>query len=156
MMFVAFAHEPHRVFEHEAGDELAEKTALSRLGLAHARLRRPAQALRFYEEALALAHALGDRHHEADLLWYTSIQNAELGQHDHAIAGAESAIDLLGKMGSPQAEWLADYLEKYRGRDAGSRQGEPGEGGNPESRRRSSGPSLGMACQGQRVEPQVS
>jgi hypothetical protein len=57
---------------------------------------------------------LGDRQHEADLLWATAIQYAELGRRDEALAAGQAAIRSLREKGKPEADVLADYLHKFR------------------------------------------
>ncbi len=101
-------------YARAAGDRFAEKAALERLGLASSTLRDPTQALGFFEQALALAREVGDHKHEAELLWSMGIQHAELGQRDQALVQAQAAVDLFRKMGKPQADWFADYLQRYR------------------------------------------
>ncbi len=97
-----------------SGDRLAEKVALERLGLAASNVGDSHKALAFYEQALELARQVGDRHQEANLLWYQGIQLAELGQRDAAIATAQNAITLFSTLGKPQAGWYGAYLQKYR------------------------------------------
>jgi hypothetical protein len=79
----------------------------------------PARALPYFEQALALARELGDRQHQANLLWYAGIQNAELGRRDLALAQAQEAVDLLRSLGKPQADWYAHHLENYRTNNTG-------------------------------------
>ena len=43
-----------------------------------------------------------------------SIQHAEMGQRDLAIAKAEESIALFKAMGRPQAAWYGSHLQKYR------------------------------------------
>ncbi len=57
---------------------------------------------------------MGDRHQEANLLWYQGIQLAELGRRDDAIARAQDSINLFSQLGKPQAGWYGAYLQKYR------------------------------------------
>ncbi len=93
---------------------MAEKVALERLGLAASSVGDSHKALSHYEQALDLARQVGDRHQEANLLWYQGIQLAELGQRDAAISSAQEAIALFNTLGKPQAGWYGAYLQKYR------------------------------------------
>jgi tetratricopeptide (TPR) repeat protein len=110
-----------------AGDRFAAKLALERLGLACSSLRDHARALGFFEQALALTRAAGDRQHEAKLLWHLGVQYAELGQRDAAAAQAQAAIDLLETMADPQADLFAHHLRMYLVDDTGA----PRDDGRP-------------------------
>jgi tetratricopeptide (TPR) repeat protein len=113
-----------RAYAHEASDYVIEKLALNDLGLACSAVREHAKALRLFEQALVLARHVGDRRHEAKLLWHLGIEYAELGQRDTAIDNAQAAVNLLGTMDQPEANWLAGLLEKYRAGDADAWLGE--------------------------------
>jgi tetratricopeptide (TPR) repeat protein len=95
-------------------DLLGEKSTMERLGLAHWHLREFQVALSCFDQALNLARLVGDRMQAANLLWYQSIQYAELGDRDQAIAKAEESIALFKAMGRPQAAWYGSHLQKYR------------------------------------------
>jgi tetratricopeptide (TPR) repeat protein len=97
-----------------AGDRLAHKTALNHLGIFYLRTGVPAEAFACLQEAHSLARAVGDRQHEAELLWLLAIACAEVGDRPQADAKAQAVIDLLNTMGKPQARVLAEHLEKYR------------------------------------------
>ena len=112
----------------EAGDRFGEKNALTNLGMFFASYRNPGLAYEYFENAAALANTLGDRQHEAEMLWQMAIQLAELGQRDQLIAKANAAIDLLKSLGKPQAKVLADHLQKYLN---GETLMAPGAGGAP-------------------------
>jgi tetratricopeptide (TPR) repeat protein len=96
------------------GDPRAHKTALNHLGMFYLRTRMLAEAFAYLEEAHGLARAAGDRQHEAELLWLLAITCAEFGDRPQADAKAQAVIDLLNIMGKPQAQVLAEHLEKYR------------------------------------------
>src|SRR5580704_16919675 len=68
--------------------------------------------------AIALARALGDRQHEADLLWNSAIVYAESGEQDRAVESGQSAIALLESLGKPKARVYAEHLEKLSKRVA--------------------------------------
>jgi hypothetical protein len=91
--------------------------------MASSGLRDHTGALALFDQALTLARAIGDRQHEANLLWQQGIQYAELGQRDWAVAKAQEAIDLLQKMGKPQADLFANHLRSYRLSEAGEPNG---------------------------------
>jgi tetratricopeptide (TPR) repeat protein len=116
--------EQELAFARAANDRFAEKAALDHLGLAHSGLRDPARAMTFFYPALALARELGDRKHEAEILWYLAIQLAELGQREQAIAQAQAAVDFLTATGKPQAAWFAHHLLQYRSSANGAGLGE--------------------------------
>jgi hypothetical protein len=62
----------------------------------------------------AIAANLGDRPHEALLLWSSAIAHAELGLRDLALARAQAAVSLLRRLGNPKADWFAHHLDNYR------------------------------------------
>ena len=97
-----------------AGDRFAEQYVLNHRGLAYAQLGDAGKSASSFEEALALARAVGYRKHEAELLWYLGIIHGEMGRREQAIAHAQAAIDLMQRMGNPQAAWYADHLRKYQ------------------------------------------
>ena len=96
------------------GDPYAEKLALERLAMAAGNLGDPNRAIATCEQVLAVTRRVGDRHQEANVLWHESIQFAELGQRDLAIAKAEESVTLFKLLGKPQAGWYGAYLQKYR------------------------------------------
>jgi hypothetical protein len=96
-----------------ASDPFAEKLILQDLGDGFSRVNHD-RALGYLEQALALARKLGDRKHEADLLWKVGIQHAELGRRDRAIAAAEAAVDLMVTQRRPDALAYGEHLERYR------------------------------------------
>jgi tetratricopeptide (TPR) repeat protein len=102
----------------EAGDRFTEKTALERIGLAHSLRRDHAEALAAFGQALELARAVGHRKHQSELLWYLAILYADLGQRERALAAGQEAVDILEKIGAPQASWYAEHLRKYRAGEA--------------------------------------
>jgi tetratricopeptide (TPR) repeat protein len=104
----------------ENGDRFAEKKTLEGLGHFFANVRAPQEAIRVYEQAQAIACQVGDRQHEADLLWYMGIQYAEMDQRDLAIAKAEAAIEVLRSVANPQAGWLTGHLQKFRNASRGA------------------------------------
>ncbi len=96
------------------GDRFSEKIALERLGVASWSLGDPRRAIEFYNQALALTRAVGDRYQESNLLWQMAIQHAELGERALAIRWGEESIEVLKKLGRPQAAWYGSLLQKYR------------------------------------------
>ena len=62
------------------------------------------------DEALTLARTLGDRQHEADLLWHLAIRRAELGQREQSLAYGQAAVHLWQTLGKPQARIYAEHL----------------------------------------------
>jgi tetratricopeptide (TPR) repeat protein len=104
----------------EVAEPFAEKMALEHLGFCHSTLRDPARALEYYDRALALARQVGDRLHEGDLVWSVAIQYAELGQRDQALSLGQAAVDLMAKIGKPEASLFAEHLQKYREGEAGA------------------------------------
>jgi tetratricopeptide (TPR) repeat protein len=97
-----------------SGNQFAIKLALEHLGYVFTVLGDAARALMAFEQALALAREVGDQNQEADLLWYASIQHADLGLREGAIANAQAAVDLMARIGRPQASLFADHLRKYQ------------------------------------------
>jgi tetratricopeptide (TPR) repeat protein len=111
----------------EARDPYAEKLGLAQFGLACASSGDPSGAIVLFGQALALARQLGDRKHEVELLWYLSIQHAQLGERELAVAHGQATVDLLTKLGKPQAAWYAHHLQQYRQAGAGAAPGTPGQ-----------------------------
>ena len=105
---------PALEYARAAGDRYAEKLALDRLALADMGLSDHASALTRTLQAAAIANELGDRQHEADLLWRAALEHAELGRRDRALTCAETAVDLLRRLGNPTADWYAHHLANYR------------------------------------------
>ena len=101
-------------FAREAGDPFAEKLTLAQLGLLRASAGDPAGARDYFAQALAFARELGDNKHQPELLWYLSIQCAQMGEREQAIAYAQATVDFLTAAGKPQAAWYAHYLDRYR------------------------------------------
>jgi tetratricopeptide (TPR) repeat protein len=97
-----------------AGDRFEEKLALERQGNALATLHDPTRARAAFDQAFTLAREAGDRQHQAELLWLIAIQDAETGQRETAILGAQTAIDLFKKTRSPAVGWLVETLRRYR------------------------------------------
>ena len=94
-------------------DPFAIKLALEYLGRAYLSLRDPARALGLLNEAAILAHAMGDRKHEAKLLWYAAIAEADQGRRDPAIAHGRAAVRLMEQAGSPETTSYAEHLQAY-------------------------------------------
>jgi tetratricopeptide (TPR) repeat protein len=101
-------------YSRSTSDRFIEKSSLTGLGLTCVRTGQQAQALAYFEQAAALAEQVGDRHNLADLLWYQAVQHAELGQRDQAFAKGQATVDILKKLGNPQATVFAEHLEKFR------------------------------------------
>jgi tetratricopeptide (TPR) repeat protein len=121
-------------YARDGADRFAEKTALERIGLAYSKLNDPIRALEAFEQALGLAKAVGHRKHEADLLWSSAIQYAELARRDEAIARGQAAIDLMEKMRNPQAAWFAQHLQKFSRGETGEGLADPtGAAGSPQA-----------------------
>lgn len=68
---------------------------------------------------MALTRILGDRQHEADLLWHLAIRHAEGGQRDQTLAQAQAAVEVLERLGKPEARIYAEHLQKYRRGETG-------------------------------------
>jgi hypothetical protein len=94
-------------------DRFAEKVALDYLGRSYSRQGESKQAALFFGQALALAREVGDRQHQANLLWHLAIQHAELGQRDQAMANARAALELFQSMGNPEGDVFERYLQQY-------------------------------------------
>jgi len=101
-------------YAREVAGRFAEKATLNDLGLYFASVGDPHRALESFAQSLEIDGELGDRHHQADVFWNMSTQHDQLGQHDHAVAAAQSAVDTLRDLGDAKAEWFAQHLERYR------------------------------------------
>lgn len=73
------------------------------LGMAHAADDEYSQALQWLDQALDLAHALGDRHAQIDLLFLRGFITQRMGRYDHALQDYRHALAL-------QAELRRDHL----------------------------------------------
>ena len=123
----------------QVGDPYAEKLVVERLGMAHANLRDPAGALTLLNLALEKTRAMGDRQQETRLLWNQAIAYADLNQRDQAIARAQESIELLRKLGKPEASWYGAQLQRYRMDFAGLAGNGPGTYGGDRDDRRANG-----------------
>jgi tetratricopeptide (TPR) repeat protein len=103
-----------RLRREPPGEDLV--SLLSTVGTTHDSAARPQQGLRFHEEALATARALGARHAEVDatlnLLWTLP----DLGRVDEAIALGEQALALGDYDGTPALMNNLAYLYWEQGR----------------------------------------
>ncbi|MCI0681286.1 MAG: tetratricopeptide repeat protein [Gemmataceae bacterium] len=97
------------------------KSALDNLGQAYGAMRNHAGALIAFDEALTLASNLGDRPHEAEMLWCLAIQHAELGQRDYALTRGQEAIHAFEQLRSPHVPMLTEHLQKYAAGDGDAR-----------------------------------
>jgi tetratricopeptide (TPR) repeat protein len=100
-----------------AQDRFTEKSILENLGESWGFLGDRQKSLAYYEEARVIAEQLGDRSHQADLLWFQAIQYALQEQRAQAIARADAAVALLRALKNPQGDVLAKHLEQYRAGD---------------------------------------
>jgi tetratricopeptide (TPR) repeat protein len=103
-----------------ARNQYAEKVALEHLGHAWTNLSDPARSLAAHSEALNLARAVGDRQHEAKLIWYIAIQYADMGLRDQAIASARESVEAFASLKRPEAAWYEDHLRQYVGGGPGA------------------------------------
>jgi tetratricopeptide (TPR) repeat protein len=101
-------------------NRLAEKVALEHLGHAWTLLGDPGRSLAAHTEALNLARALGDRQHEAKLLWYMAIQYADMGLRDQALASGRGCIETFAALNRPEAAWYEEHLRKYQAGEPGA------------------------------------
>jgi tetratricopeptide (TPR) repeat protein len=115
------------------GNRFQEKLALEHAGTVYAALGDHAQSLAAFEHALELAREAGDRHHEADLLWYMAVQHAEQDQRDKALERAQASLELFKALKNPYVGWLTDHLHQYRVGDGAGRLGAAGQGPQPGS-----------------------
>jgi len=129
-------------FGRERRDPFVQKRALERLGLVEAKVGDARRGLAFLEEALALARAVGDRQHEADLLWEIAIQEADQGRHKRAAESARAAIAVLEALANPEARVLATHLQAYLAGRSGGLHGDDGGVGQVMAPAGESGPRL--------------
>ena len=137
----------------EAGDRIAEKNALERLGTWHSYQRDFPRALEFFQQALRLARAVGDYLHAANLLWHASVQHAELGDQKTALA-VEGSGRALSKPGQAAGGLVRDASSGIPQRSTageftpGSRNGLPGPGKPTRTR-----PGMAVVPPGQLTPP---
>ena len=98
----------------QVGDPYAEKLIIERLGVAHLNMRDGYGALQHFDRALEMTRAAGDHQQETRVLWNQAIAYADLNQRDQAIAKAQESIDILRKLGKPEASWYGAQLQRYR------------------------------------------
>ena len=92
-----------------------EATALMLAGSGDA-----AGALGALDEALEATRAVGDRHHEARLLWSRGVVFSDLDRRDLALRDAEASNSLMMALGRPEAAWYEDHLRRYHDESAQS------------------------------------
>jgi len=130
-------------FGRERSDPFIQKRALERLGLVEAKVGDARHGLALLmEDALALARTVGDRQHEADLLWEIAIQEADQGRHKRAAESARAAILVLEALANPEARVLATHLQAYLAGRNGARHGDDGGVGRVTVPAGGSGPRL--------------
>jgi len=98
----------------QAGDLVEEKMALTRLGNIYSGLRDRDRAAANYEQALSVAHSLGDRQAEADLNWQLAVLDEEARRHAQAIQRAQQTASILKSIQHPHADWFANHVEQFR------------------------------------------
>ncbi|MGO8753108.1 MAG: hypothetical protein ACLQNE_44765 [Thermoguttaceae bacterium] len=96
------------------GDRYAEKVTLERLSAVCAATGDFLQSLELLSAALALARDLDDRAHAADLLWHMAVRHAEAGRREDALSHGQAAVELLERLGNPQAQVYREDLERFR------------------------------------------
>lgn len=101
-------------YARSTGDHPAEKLALDRMARSLLELGDRERGLSCLRDAWILAAKVGDRRHEADLLWLGAIHLADAGRREEAVAAAGTAVDKLRHLHHPAAEWYAQHLESYR------------------------------------------
>ena len=97
--------------------------------MAHANLNDPVGALALFNQALEMTRAAGDKQQETRLLWTRAIAYADMNRRDEAIACAQESVDLLRKLGKPEASWYGAQLQRFRMDFSGLGGYGPGPGG---------------------------
>jgi tetratricopeptide (TPR) repeat protein len=69
-------------------------------------------AIEFHEKQLEIARGIGDRQGEATALYNMSVALDKLGRRSEAIQSAQSALDILEELGSPQFETVRRTLDR--------------------------------------------
>ncbi len=77
-----------------------------------------------------MTRSAGDRQQETRILWSQAIAFADMNQRDQAIGKAEESIDLLRRLGKPEASWYGAQLQRYRMDFAGLSSNGPGAFGS--------------------------
>jgi hypothetical protein len=72
------------------------------------------RCVEYYERLVELTRALGDHQQEFRLLWNQAIAYADMNQRELALAKAQESVDLLRKLGKPEAAWYGAQLQRYR------------------------------------------
>jgi tetratricopeptide (TPR) repeat protein len=93
-----------------------QATNLNSLGLAYGRLGQIERAMKFYEQALAIAGEIGDREREGHVLGNLGCVYYALGQVERAIKLLEEARAIAHEIGDRRAEvvWLSSLGDAYR------------------------------------------
>lgn len=123
LAYLANGQPPKAIAELNRSLELAranvnrveEKMALYRLGNVWTSLRDPIRSGTFYEQALAVAKAIGDRQHEAELNWQLAIINEDIGRREQALLRANTTVAILRDIQHPHADWFADHVQQFAG-----------------------------------------
>ncbi|WP_165075334.1 tetratricopeptide repeat protein [Paludisphaera rhizosphaerae] len=101
-------------------DAFARLAVLERLGDVLLKQGDPATATAVLARARKSVQAIGDRRHEARLLWLQAAAWAESGRPDLALTTAEESTSLLRASGAAEADWYAAQLQRYRSEALGS------------------------------------
>ncbi len=101
-------------FARETGDPFSEKRVLANLAAVLAGMRDFNEAIQAVDHAVAIARETGDRPHEAELLWFQAILQADLGRNELAYKLGQAAIDIHATLRSPHVGWLSRHLKQYR------------------------------------------
>ena len=101
-------------FARQTGDPFSEKRVLANLAAVLAGMRDFNEAIQAVDHAVAIARETGDRPHEAELLWFQAILQADLGRNELAYKLGQAAIDIHATLRSPHVGWLSRHLKQYR------------------------------------------
>jgi tetratricopeptide (TPR) repeat protein len=92
-------------------DRLLEANILINLGIAEAGLGRPAQALDYFDQAVAVSRDSGDRYHEALALFGTARLHRARSCEQSARHLAGQALMLLTGLGAEEVADVTAFLE---------------------------------------------
>ncbi len=105
-----------RSADHNIGDRWEEGDILSNLGAAYVAIGDVHNAVKFYEQALAIKRKMGDRRGEVLASWNLGLAYEKQGDLKKAIAAMQIYVDYERDIGHPDAEQDAALIEQLRAR----------------------------------------
>jgi tetratricopeptide (TPR) repeat protein len=109
-------YEQHLAITRETGDRGGEGMALGNLGNVYSHLGDSRRAIEFHEQHLAITRETGDRRGEGIASWNLGLVYEKEGNLARAIDLMQTCVDYERKLGHPDAEKDAAFVESLRAR----------------------------------------